>query len=113
MLILTIILVTFCHLINLSKLTKPLLLPAIVTHNKFDNLQTGSYDISNFCSSLHCCALFNGGEMWYVNIICSHHFVNYYKDTPKHMSFIVSLVCSFIVLFFLLLAKYATVMSTK
>ena len=85
--ILTIILVTSCHLINPSKLLKPLLLPAVITHSKFDNLQTGSFDISIFCSSLHCYVLFNGGEMGYVNIICSYHVVNYYKDTPKHMFF--------------------------
>ena len=60
-------------------------------------------------------------QIWQSPVICSYHVVNYryhccmwaIRIHPSTCYFIVSLMCCFIVLFFSLLAKYTTVMSTK
>ena len=69
-LILTIILIISYHLINLSKLSELQLLLAVITHNEFDDLQTDNFDISNCFISFNYYVLFNGGEMWYIDVLC-------------------------------------------
>ena len=76
-LILTIILIISYHLIIQSKLSELQLLLAVITHNKFDDLQTNNFDISNCFISFNYYILFNGGEMWYIDVLCYIHVINY------------------------------------
>lgn len=98
----TIILITSYHLVILSKLSKLWLLPAIVTHNSFDDPQIGTFDISNCCISFNYYLLFKGGEIWYVCVMYYYYYMEAIRTHPRICCF-----CSVLSVFVVVLSFWS------